>query len=378
MDEDEQRELMARELMTPRLPGELPPWAADTATSSVPPSQLGPWGAGVGDAVAARRRAIDAEGDDERRQIMERAPIPRPRGPGEIDWSTTGPSARRHLDARVSQAGAIQAVPGKSESGSKASSQSVVLRRAPLPGPADCWRWISARWWGRAGRPKHWRPSASPCWRWRQRARRGAGAGTGLAMDQASRLARAKDLGYGIDMPLYHGTDKSFRSFDPGLLGSTTDTPTSRLGFWLARDPETAAEFARLAAETTRARQAAGLPVHPATTGEQIYPLFHRSARPKEIHLKGDEPLRDMADMVAQAWVDGNTSVRFRNFQNRPGASGEIVIVQNANQLRSPNAAFDPARKNSSDLLASIAAAMGIPPSVLLAHELMREPPPDQ
>ena len=377
MDEDEQRELMARALMTPRLPGELPPWAADTATSSVPPSQLGPWGAGVGDAVAARRRAIDAEGDDERRQIMERAPIPRPRGPGEPPrW------VAETLPVRLAKGlilGAIQAV---KTPGDVAAGKFDVKPSTPgVWSEADEARLQMAnatalnRAFDLAGLMTL-RPAGGP---------RGAiGMGptrpptTRLPMDQASRLGRAKDTGYDIDMPLYHGTDKSFRSFDPRLLGSTTDTPTSRVGFWLARDPETAAEFARLAAETTRARQAAGLPVHPATTSEQIYPLFHRSARPKEIHLKGDEPLREMADMVAQAWVDGNTSVRFRNFRNRPGASGEIVIVQNANQLRSPNAAFDPARKNSSDLLASIAAAMGIPPSVLLAHELMREPPPDQ
>ena len=41
----------------------------------------------------------------------------------------------------------------------------------------------------------------------------GSRAAGELAMDQASRMARAKEMGFRTDMPLYHGTGETFNEF---------------------------------------------------------------------------------------------------------------------------------------------------------------------
>ncbi len=53
-----------------------------------------------------------------------------------------------------------------------------------------------------------------------------------------------------------------------------------------------------------------------------------------------------------------SNSILMRNYSMGDGRVGDILVVKNGNQLRSPNAVFDPAKKSSSDLL-SQAPALG-------------------
>jgi hypothetical protein len=48
-----------------------------------------------------------------------------------------------------------------------------------------------------------------------------------------------------------------------------------------------------------------------------------------------------------------------RNYTSPGGRSGDILVVKDPAQLRSPNAKFDPAKRNSNDLSASIAGLLG-------------------
>jgi hypothetical protein len=74
----------------------------------------------------------------------------------------------------------------------------------------------------------------------------------------------------------------------------------------------------------------------------------------------------------------GYDSVLLQNYV-RPGGKipEEVVVVRDLNQLRSPEAAFDPAKKDSPNIMASIGGIM-VPAAALLARELMRDPAKEQ
>jgi hypothetical protein len=97
-----------------------------------------------------------------------------------------------------------------------------------------------------------------------------------LPMDEASRMARAKEMGFQTDVPLYHGTDQAFAAFDPARQGAMTGAETARLGVWTARDPGAANEFAEMAAKNS-------------PRGQQVYPLLYRADRTGQLNLQEDD-----------------------------------------------------------------------------------------
>lgn len=157
-----------------------------------------------------------------------------------------------------------------------------------------------------------------------------------LPMDEASRLARAKEMGFYTGMPLYHGTGETFSQFKA--------VPTSADG-WItpgvstALNPEIANEFA--------ARSN-------AQANPQVYQLFHRAESPAVLALTGNEAHHEVVGALRNAFDAGHDAVMLRNYTSPDGKKGDIIIVRDANQLRSPAAKFDPSKKKSSDLLASL------------------------
>ena len=65
-----------------------------------------------------------------------------------------------------------------------------------------------------------------------------------VALDdvELSRLDRAVQQGFDIDA--FHGTKADISSFDPGLLGVTTESESARKGFFFAKDAEVAGTYA--------------------------------------------------------------------------------------------------------------------------------------
>jgi hypothetical protein len=180
-----------------------------------------------------------------------------------------------------------------------------------------------------------------------------------LPMDEASRLERAVDSGFDITMPLAHGASRAFSAFDPAKLGVATGTPTARQGVWseIRKGPTEIADFhAERAAKTMGGRP-------------QVYPLVHRAEKRGEIHLKGEASMHGVANTIAQVWDDGFDAVVVRNFRGPGGTPGDMLVVKNANQLRSPFAAFDPAKRESSHLLAGIVGAGGFPAGLIMNTE---------
>lgn len=136
-----------------------------------------------------------------------------------------------------------------------------------------------------------------------------------LSMDEASRLSRAKDMGFYTDMPLYHGTGETFGQFK--AVPTNADgwaTP----GVSTALDPEIANEFA--------ARSDNGL------ANPQVHKLFHRTGSPAVLTLTGDESRREVVGALRDAFANGHDAIRLRNYTS-PDGKRETLL-----SLKTPNA----------------------------------------
>jgi hypothetical protein len=103
------------------------------------------------------------------------------------------------------------------------------------------------------------------------------------------------------------------------------------------------------AASGTQASQGAAIPPGP---------IWHRSERSMSIDARGAAEGEIQASLK-KAWNQGHDAVMLRNYTSPGGRSGDILVVKDPAQLRSANAKFDPAKRNSNDLSASIAALLG-------------------
>jgi hypothetical protein len=186
----------------------------------------------------------------------------------------------------------------------------------------------------------------------------GAGAGRtvraaakALPMDEASRMARAEQGGWRMDLPLAHGTaGPEFTAFDLSKGGATTGAEPARMGVWSQvrqGDSHIADQFAGMAARNT------GEP-------PRVIPLVHRADRRAVIDLSGGEMNHEIAATLAQAWDDGFDAVILRNYSLSGGKPGDILVVKNENQLRVPWATFDPRKRESPQLTAGL-AGLSIP-----------------
>jgi len=136
------------------------------------------------------------------------------------------------------------------------------------------------------------------------------GAITKLDMSHAARMQRARDMGFDVDNTLYHGTKADFEAFDPALRGSSTDPGWYGPGEYTTPHPASADAYAQ-----------SGFMEY--EDGANVMPLFARDAEP---------------------------------VVNNYGNVTEYV-TREPNQLRSVNAAFDPDKKDSANLLASLGGA---------------------
>jgi hypothetical protein len=87
-----------------------------------------------------------------------------------------------------------------------------------------------------------------------------------------------------------------------------------------------------------------------------VIPLVHRAENPARITLRGHELDHEIAGTIADAFARGHDAVLFEN-DAAPvsGASGRsTIVVKDGAQYRKPEAAFDPAKINSRDLMAGL------------------------
>lgn len=175
--------------------------------------------------------------------------------------------------------------------------------------------------------------------------------------DEVARMKRAEGMGFARYPVQYHGTNQEFDAFVTQGVNQTMDSPVGRLGVSVTDDPALAGEFADLAAKRNPTAKA----------GENIIPVRIRAEKLGTIELdpKADRNLNlEISATVKWAWDQGYDAIRFVNYTGPDGQPGKsFLIVKDPSQIRSVNAKFDPKKKGSSNLLASLAglgAAAGL------------------
>ena len=164
-------------------------------------------------------------------------------------------------------------------------------------------------------------------------------------MSPEARAARAKELGFS-KTPLYHGTNRDIEAFSLEGGGRVSGSPVGKLGVSLSDDAAVANEFASLA----------------GNEGANVIPAQIRGSKRGLIELDGSETNLEVAASVREAFDAGYDVIKFTNYTTPGGQTGKtMVLVKDPAQIRSPNAAFDPAKKGSSNLLAGgTGAAVGL------------------
>jgi len=154
-------------------------------------------------------------------------------------------------------------------------------------------------------------------------------------------MERARRMGFDVDTPLYHGTRSDFEGFDIARAGQNDHGVNGR-GVYLTPDASTANVYAQL----SRVGDA-----------PNILPTFARVRNPLEL----DSAMlpRNAEESIAlteRAKARGHDGIVTRT---RDGQLNEVIVFDPSN-IRSRFAAFDPARSNSRDLLAGIAAPAAV------------------
>lgn len=169
-----------------------------------------------------------------------------------------------------------------------------------------------------------------------------------LPMDYASRMERAKAMGFRTDQRVYHGSGSpDIKAFDLARGGATSGSEVGRMGVSVALEPEVADEFAAIAAKKTGGNA-------------QTYPLLVRKSKAAAVTLDGSETNQEIAATLADAWGRGYDAILFRNYTTPGGAAGKnILIVKDPAQLRSPAAAFDPAARDRPGIMLSAGVPAG-------------------
>jgi len=241
--------------------------------------------------------------------------------------------------------------------------------------------------------------------------------GSKLPMDEASRMARAKDMGFDVDDPIYHGTGnlEGFTEFKPVFTGGGADQYGG--GFYSTTDPAEASGYAMDATRGSGKIEANSSGVVPMYSKMKKYidvdptkqrnlgdvidldqeqvraMLDHSKALKRSVDNEAMNPLGDhydsfwesgaedwMLDDIAEKYKGNPDAIEMELFDNDPeafrAALSEVtgmdgirvnfddkshVINWKPEQLRSINAAFDPAKKSSADLLAGgLLGAIGL------------------
>lgn len=187
-----------------------------------------------------------------------------------------------------------------------------------------------------------------------------------LDMSEAARMARAEEMGF-FPNTLYHGTSYSktggvdfdeFQKFEgEDMSRSVSRSPVGKLGISLAEQPKVAEDFAY------QASPASG-------EGAAMMPLKFRADKIASIKLAGDETNDEIYGTVVDAWKQGFDAIQFKNYTTPAGTKGSFVLVKEPNQIRSVSAKFDPAKKESGNLMAGALPTGAVGAGALLAGGL--------
>lgn len=163
------------------------------------------------------------------------------------------------------------------------------------------------------------------------------------AMPPVVNVARATDSGFLPNQRLYHWTDApDFPAFAYGSSRARS-LGLPQAGFGAAEDPKYLEDMARLVGR-------------PDGTGSRVIPLVPRYSNHASVTLQPGFTHQDIALNIPKLWGDGYDAIRFTNYNTfADGTATPTWVFRHPNQLRSPFARFDPAKHDSSDLMAGYA-----------------------
>jgi hypothetical protein len=168
----------------------------------------------------------------------------------------------------------------------------------------------------------------------------------GLDMSQEARLARAREQGFDVDTPVYRGL---MTQYDPAIAAQKPQ--------YFSDNPKVASEYSgdRFAYDGASVMPAFVRPGNEAVVDAAGGP-FHRIPGLERLGMSA-EPYHTTDELVQAARSAGHDSVLIRNvddsgvpFRNGPS---NVRVVFDPRNIRSPQAAFDPAKRDSTDLLAA-------------------------
>lgn len=161
-------------------------------------------------------------------------------------------------------------------------------------------------------------------------------AADALPMDQASRLQRARDMGFDTETPLYHGTRRDFDAFMQPQKHSQYGP-----GVYTARNPDEASRYAMIGDNVEGSRV---LPLYAKqgqyATGDQIDKLAGEIARSGKASRRSEAYELAVKQLMDEGYLGVDTAGGYRS-------------VFDPRNIRSVNAAFDPSRAGENGLLLS-------------------------
>lgn len=157
-----------------------------------------------------------------------------------------------------------------------------------------------------------------------------------IDMSEAARMQRAKEMGFDTDRTWYHGTRQEFDEFKlPGghkTAGNYIDGPgEADVAIFMSNNPTVASAYAGKWDE-----------------GSRVIPAHLGLKNPRQIKTSGELYRDENAELIESSMKRGHDGIIY----TYPNGNQEAVVFDPRN-IRSTQAAFDPARRDSANLLAA-------------------------
>lgn len=196
-------------------------------------------------------------------------------------------------------------------------------------------------------------------------------------------MDRARAMGFNLDKPVYHGTGADIKSFDPLLADTRRKTGTPTGSVVVTNNPEVANTYANQ--RNMLLNDAFAQKQLDYAEGGNVIPMYLKenksiTFKPRQTFLEDKNYKPYWSDLYDPRFPEQQTTNEFAELalaKNKDTATiknildnatpstakGDTTFVFKPELLRSQFAAFDPARMNENDILASV---MAIPVSGLL------------